>query len=291
MNRLLYFLFIKPLSFLPFPLLFVFSKFIYFIFYYIFPYRRKVIQHNLSLAFPEWEPSKRLTYERRFKQWFSELLVEILKGFSGNINFLHKRFRFRNPAIIDQAISQGKQVVMLTSHYGNWEWGNLAMGLKYPDRVNSVYLPLKNQFWNRKFKKMRSSGGNRMIPAREVGVVMKTTRKPMIWCFVADQSPSGPAKSPWLKFMGVPAPWIDGPERLASIYDAVVVYGHIHRIGRGRYEVEFIPFEGNVDEPGAVTRFSVKELEHDLNTHPAYWLWSHRRWKHHPDKFGLLKWI
>lgn len=192
---------------------------------------------------------------------------------------------------MQQFLNEGRHVIMLTSHYGNWEWGSLAMGMKFPDRVMGVYLPMKNRFWNERFKKMRARTGNKMVPAREVGIAMKTAKRPMIWCFAADQTPAGPARSPWIHFMGAPAPWIDGPERLALVHDAVVLYGHIRRLRSGYYEVEFIPFTGILSESGAVTRFAVRSLEQDLLRKPEHWLWSHRRWKHQPDKFNLIRWI
>jgi KDO2-lipid IV(A) lauroyltransferase len=291
LNRILYHFLVRPFSYLPFAVLFVFSKLIYYIIFYIFPYRRKVVRANLALAFPMLSPARRRAAEKGFYLWFTQLVIEIMKCFSGNVRFLEKRCRFENPECILKALEEGRHVMMLTSHYGNWEWGSLAMGMKFPDRVMGVYLPMKSHFWNQRFKKMRAQTGNHMVPAREVGLAMKTSPRPMIWCFAADQTPAGPARSPWLHFMGVPAPWIDGPERLSQVHKTMVVYGHIRRVRRGSYEVRFVPFEGDIREPGAITRFAVKSLEDDLHKKPEHWLWSHRRWKHQADKFNRIRWI
>jgi KDO2-lipid IV(A) lauroyltransferase len=291
LNRILFYFFLRPLSFLPLRFLLFLSKFFYFIIYYIFSYRRKVVRENMRLALPEISLARRISLEKGFYIWFTQNSMEILKCFSGNVKFLQRRFHFHHSEIVHQALQDGRHVIMLTSHYGNWEWGSLAMGLEYPGKVMGVYLTMKNHFWNLQFRKMRAQTGNHMVPAREVGIAMKTAKRSAVWCFAADQTPAGPAKSPWIKFMGTHVPWIEGPERLAAVHNAVVVYGHIKRIRRGRYEVTFVPFRGSVQEPGAVTRFAVNSLEEDLHKNPEFWLWSHRRWKHKADKFSHVRWI
>jgi lauroyl/myristoyl acyltransferase len=47
-SRLLFWLVIKPVSLLPYPLLYKLSDFFYVIFYYLIGYRKKVVYQNLK---------------------------------------------------------------------------------------------------------------------------------------------------------------------------------------------------------------------------------------------------
>ena len=52
MSRLLYYLVIKPLSWLPLNVLYVLSDFFYLVLYKGFKYRQKVVRNNLVNSFP-----------------------------------------------------------------------------------------------------------------------------------------------------------------------------------------------------------------------------------------------
>jgi len=54
-------------------------------------------------------------------------------------------------------------------------------------------------------------------------------------------------------------------------------------VRRGYYEVEFVNLCENPGDlnPGALTELHTRYLEEQIRQYPEYWLWSHRRWKHH----------
>jgi KDO2-lipid IV(A) lauroyltransferase len=61
---------------------------------------------------------------------------------------------------------------------------------------------------------------------------------------------------------------------------------NIRKVKRGYYEVEFIPLFDNPKETREheITQKHVEVLEKIIRAEPAYWLWSHRRWKHQRPK-------
>ena len=52
MSRVLYYVVIKPLSYLPLSVLYPISNFLYFVVYQIFGYRKKVVYQNIKNSFP-----------------------------------------------------------------------------------------------------------------------------------------------------------------------------------------------------------------------------------------------
>ena len=105
-----------------------------------------------------------------------------------------------------------------------------------------------------------------------------------------DQSPADPLKSWWNAFLHQETAWYFGLEKWARMYDLPVIYGHIKKLKRGRYETHY---ELVTDAPtalpeGAVLQRCVDLLEADIRETPHQWLWSHKRWKHtRPESMPL----
>jgi KDO2-lipid IV(A) lauroyltransferase len=78
-----------------------------------------------------------------------------------------------------------------------------------------------------------------------------------------------------------------GTEKLARKLDAAVVFLKIRKLKRGRYEMEAeLICESPEDlEPFEITNRHVAILEDLIREEPAYWLWSHKRWKHSYERF------
>jgi len=103
-----------------------------------------------------------------------------------------------------------------------------------------------------------------------------------ITAFIGDQTPNKRNIHYWTNFLNQDTPILQGTERIAKKMDQAVVYVYMRKIKRGYYEVEFIPL---FDKPKQTNEFEITEkhtrvLEEIIKSEPAYWLWSHKRWKH-----------
>jgi KDO2-lipid IV(A) lauroyltransferase len=87
--------------------------------------------------------------------------------------------------------------------------------------------------------------------------------------------------------MGQDTPVFLGTEKLAQKLDAAVVFLKFRKLKRGRYEVEaeLVCEEPNKLDPYEITERHVRILEKMIREEPAYWLWSHKRWKHSYERF------
>ena len=79
MNRLLY-LPLYLIAILPFPLVYFLSDCLYFLFYYILQYRKKIVRINLENSFPSLSPSELKTIEQEFYHHFCDVLFEAIKA-------------------------------------------------------------------------------------------------------------------------------------------------------------------------------------------------------------------
>ena len=132
-------------SLLPLRLLFVLADVFHFFIYRILKYRKSVIQKNLSNAFPGKNLEEINEITKKFYRYLSELVVESIKGLSFSKKELQERFVYKNPEIFDSFFEQKKSVILLGSHYGNWEWGTLSFPLSVRHKVVGIYKPLKNR--------------------------------------------------------------------------------------------------------------------------------------------------
>ena len=84
--------FLYLLSLLPLPVLYIFSDMAYCLLYYIIGYRKKVVQYNLSIAFPEKPEAERLVIAKKFYKNFTDSFIETVKLFSASEAFIKKHF-------------------------------------------------------------------------------------------------------------------------------------------------------------------------------------------------------
>ncbi|MEQ8909127.1 MAG: lysophospholipid acyltransferase family protein [Vicingaceae bacterium] len=290
-TKLLYYLFLLPLSKLPFGALYVLSDLTYFVLYKLVGYRTKVVRGNIERSFPKKSKEEVLRVEREFYKHLCDVIVEGIKGFSISKKQAQKRMKQRNPELINQFYDQGKQVILAGGHYGNWELFAVAIGMALEYKTLALYTPLKNQFMDQKVRGSRSKYGLQMMPINEIKKKLNSKLGDLYTIiFGADQSPRKSQKAYWMSFLDQETGVQYGTEKFAKEYKAAVVFGNIHRIKRGHYEVAYqlICEDASKTEYGYVTQAHTKLLEKEIRQKPEHWLWSHKRWKHkRPDDMPM----
>jgi len=270
---------------LPLSVLYVFSDLFYFFIYRLLRYRRKVVSENLRFAFPEKPADERSKIEKAFYHHFCDFLFESIKTLHLSKAQFNKRFVFLNPETLNDYHQKKQSVVLVSGHYGNWEW--MASAEKYiRHKYLAIYKPLANKQYDRLIKNIRKkhTSVGELVSMNDVyKEILRHIRSNQLivtW-FLGDQSP--PKDYPlWINFMNRETPFYSGPEKIARKFGHAVVFMNINKVKRGYYEVEFTPL---FDEPkktseNEITLAHVKMLEDTIRKKPEYWLWSHRRWKH-----------
>jgi len=286
MNRtlgaILYFVFLFPLSKLPYFLLYSVSSVVYIILYYLLGYRKKIISENISLSFPNKSKAEIKIIVKEFYQHFADLLVEVIKNFSVSNSQIKKRVVFENPELLDELYAKDKSIVIATSHYGNWEMLAVAIGDLAKHKQHAIYKPLNSKFYDNKMKVAREKLGLTMFPMADTLKYFKMKHEsPIAIFFASDQWPSNPKRAYWTQFLGRETPVLMGAEQYAKLFDWPVVYCEMKKVKRGHYSVRFecITESPNELAKGEIMELYGDKLEKTIHSKPAYWLWSHRRWK------------
>jgi len=279
-----YFLFglLYLISLLPLRVLYVLSDLIYFIIYRVFGYRKKVVLHNLSIAFPDKTDAEREVIARKFYRNFTDTFIETIKFMSASQAYI-KRHCDGDVSLVHDLYKQGRSIQVLAGHNFNWELVNLAVAPSMPGKVLAVYLPLNSAPFERLFRYIRTRFGTILVAAKRMKEEMLPHRGTQyIIGLVADQSPGVPSKAHWIRFFGRPTGFLKGPENAARRNNYPVVFVHFTKRKRGYYttHVELIAEDAGALPEGQLTKLYVKSLERVMTERPELWLWSHRRWKH-----------
>ena len=281
MTRVAFYLFIKPLSLLPLPVLYVITWPFYLIVAYVIQYRKAVITQQLRDSFPEKSTQEIRQLRRKFYRHFVDTLIEVLREFSMSDEELQRRFRLTNPEILQPFYEAGKNVAMVMGHQGNWEY---VAGIHHQmaHQFVCLYKPLKNPFIEKKVLETRRKNGCSVISIFDVGKFVKGDHpEPYMLIFIADQEPSRKSRIYWTDFLNHETAVAAGTERYAKMLDMPVFFGKILKPKRGHYEMtlELLEAHPKQAEDGKITIEHTAALEQNILENPAYWLWSHMRWK------------
>ena len=272
-------------SFLPFPVLYLIADMNYGLLYYVFHYRRSVVRKNLCRSFPEKTEKEIRQIERKFYRHLSDLSIELYKLWHMSEKTIRKRCVFRHTSIPQKYFQEGRSVIGVLGHYGNWEW--MSSYSLWSDGVDflPLYKPIHDRVMNKMTLRIRSRFGSKPIPKEEVLRVINRYRSEgrlFLAGFIGDQTPNRRNLNFWMNFLNQDTPILLGTEKIARKYDIPVVSVHMRKIKRGYYEVDFVDLCSHPANlaPGELTEMHTRLLESFIRETPEYWLWSHRRWKH-----------
>ncbi len=271
------------LSKFPFWLLYLISDIIYVLIYYVLGYRKKIVYKNLYNSFPEKSPDEIKAIAKKFYRYLPDILVETIKMISISEKEVIKRIELINPDEVYRHFHAGKSVIGVTAHYGNWELGihRLSLMTDYPRLI--IYKPLNNKNFNSIFNNIRTRFGATMVPMKQIlRHIVRLKNQPHISMFVADQTPLYQDSDFFMPFLNQEALVYTGTERISKLTENPVVFCEIGRKEkRGHY---FCKFTTLIENPSLYPEHEITIIhnqftEEIIKKEPAYWLWSHNRWK------------
>ena len=297
MNHFLYYIiygFAYAISLLPFRLLYLFSDALFLLVYYIVRYRRKVVKNNLSTSFPAYDEKQLLQIERRFYHWFCDYIFETFKLLSMSNEKLMRHLEFRGSEQMEQVFAEERSIALMMGHYCNWEWLS-GIGLAfphYPDAVMGlIYHPLYNAAFDKLFITIRKSHGGVCIRKQDILrhlVSSKRKNSRTLMGYISDQAPRWHNIHLWLPFLNHDTPVFTGGERIMKKMDDAVFYIDVERPKRGQYVCTFklVSPHASQEPEDEITRRFFLMLEETIRREPAYYLWTHNRWKRTHEEFN-----
>lgn len=284
-SKILYYALIWPLSKLPYPLLYFLADVLYPFLRYYPGYRLKLVEKQVRDSFPGLNPERHREIVSGFYRHLADVIAESLKNFNLDEAEGRKRVVCRDTSLLDRFAAEGRNVILVAGHYGNWELYAVAGSMHLPAKLVGIYKKLKNPFFDHKVASSRSRYGCHLVSTKQIGRAFTDFESPFLLALIMDQAPVSSAKSYWMDFLGQDTAVKFGAEKYAKEYDMPVVYGCMKRVKRGFYEVKYelveeFPLKSNY---GFITEKMTRMLERDILENPELWLWTHKRWKRRRD--------
>lgn len=247
--------------------------------------RKKITLSNIKNAFP----NKSINYHYNIlKNSYYNLgitFAELLHLGKLNEKEAQKYCNFENLEIIESYKYKGNGLILLSAHYGNWEYMAYCAGLFSNETLNIIVKPQKNKLADKLLNSFRTKFNNRVINMHSAGREMIDIIKDKgILALLVDQSASK-SKDVFLNFFGRETPVFEAPAKLSLKYDVPILFGLSRRLADGTYsiKIEEISREGlenNREGVVELTRRHLKYLEDKIIEEPELWAWQHNRWKH-----------
>ena len=275
---------LRALTRAPLSLLYAFGALMYFVAFYLMHWRRDRAEHDVANAFPEKDRAERAAIVRRSYRNLADTLMETFWGFGASAEAIKKRVTFDNPELVTACFDAERSVILLTAHYGNWEWLSLAAGAHFDMTIDVVYQPQRVAAFNDFLREARARFGSRFIPRKEfIFDLMSRADKARTYALIADQTPKGNDPKQWTQFLNQETAFFTGAGKIAQFLDATVLYVSMRRLRRGYYAVRLSEIGAPPYDEGAdtliVERYA-RSLEQDIRDSPADWLWLQKKWKY-----------
>jgi len=250
--------------------------------------RRLALLH-LAQAFPEKSEAERQEIARRMfvHLGMSAMEVTSIHSYADRI----ERYMEIDPGPLQAALAQGKGVVFVTGHLGNWELMARAVA-----RVGAPVSAVAKRGGDARLMGLiedwRQDGAVTTLwreDASTARALLRVFKENRVLGILCDQDTS--VQGVWVPFFGRPAWSPRAPADLALRTGAPILVGTSHRKGERpgdglRFEMTAIRYDPRpADKEAEVMRITAAcqaVLEDAIRRHPADWVWMHERWKTQP---------
>ncbi len=246
--------------------------------------RRRIVEKNLTLAFPELPEATRQEWIKKNIDNTGLALFETGMAWFWPDVRIEKHVRYEGLEILEAFEQQKKGVLLVGIHSMNLEIGGRALGLKYSGL--GVYRPNDNPCFDYFQYKGRARSCSGMIGRRDVrGMLKALAEGERVW--YAPDHDYGPRRSTFAPLFAVEkACTTMGPSLLADSSNcAIVPFTIVRESDDGQYVIKVWPALEDFPkkDPEAAAAYMNKTVEKMILAAPDQYMWLHRRFKTRPE--------
>lgn len=245
--------------------------------------RNRIIQANLDFAFGE---SLNLETKKKIESYcYQNLALNFLQTMENRRNRAEEIasiVTFENRTIVDELLQQGKGIIFVSGHFGNWELGGAALSSLITP-VSSIYKEFSTSAFDPYLLEARTN--HRMELAEKNGALkhvakaLKNSRSILLMIDQASNARVGIKTT----FFGHETYHTTSAASLSAKFNAPIVGVYITNDEEAHFTIRFekpIIVESNDEYSIAeATQKQVDDLEKVIREHPKLWFWCHKRWK------------
>lgn len=258
-----------------FPLRFIHftAKMLGLFIYYFVPIRKKVALINL----------KRAGFDNR-KQIVKQSYIEMIKTFFETAYFsidfkeMSEFVEIENLDFLLNNLKSGKQFIILSAHYGNWEILGGFISFNYTP-LTAVAQRIHNSGIDRFIQNVRKDSGTFTVDRKDSRGLLKRIRAGNNVLILFDQDAK--QKGINVNMFGLKTSTTKGFAVLAKKYDLNILPCFVRRDNNKLifgFKPVIKPEDHSVEE---IVQKAADELEKQIREFPDQWFWVHKRWKNY----------
>ena len=253
--------------------------------YRLTPSRRRAARINLKQAYPKLNNTEIDTLNKKAFKSLGISIFEMGIAWFKSSDSLKHQCQIEGLEHLNKAMAKNKGVILLTGHFTTLEIGARLIGF-YVDKYNGVFKKAHNPLFNAIMVKYRANFGDELLENKNIRAIIRGLKKGHATWFAPDQdfSSHGIVFTP---FLGGIASTLTTTAKLAKMTGAAVVPFYPIRLEKGQgYKLIVLPAlenfpSDNIEADSARVNKAIEDMVYDC---PEQYLWSHKRFKTHPDR-------
>lgn len=249
---------------------------------------RQVAERNLELCLPSIPAPRRRALVRARMVALAQTALEVgpiwFRPATVSLGWVR---RVQGESLLAAAAEQGRGVIVLAPHCGNWELLGLYIAARHP--ISIMYLPQRDAGLDQLVRAVRSRHGAELAPATPAGVrtLLKALKRGELVGILPDQEPKL-AGGQYAPLFGRPALTMTLASNLAARTGALVISACAMRC-RGGFEVRFeeVPAAIASDDTDRALTALNQAVERCAMVDPAQYQWEYKRYRSQPDNRRL----
>jgi len=250
--------------------------------YYVNVEHRKYAKANLDYVFNDSlsNERKKEIIQNSYKNIVYNI-YEFIENQSLTKEQLLSRILIENEYIIKDAIEYKRKIILVTAHYGNWEYGSSVIPLKYGP-TTMVGRPPNNRYLNKEIEETRTKNNTQMLTKKNASRgLVKALKDNRIVGLVIDQHNKNGID---VEFLDHIVKQVDTTARLAFKFDAVIIPIFFTRESFGKHILTFSTSLDSRDYKSSdkiekLTQAQAEVMSEYIKKNPDQWLWQHRIFK------------
>lgn len=248
---------------------------------------RERAYRNFRLVFPTMSEAEMQALAQKVFEHYGRTTADFITSANRTLEQLNQMVVIEGLQHLDSALAEGKGVIFITGHFGNWEL--LAQWLSLSGyKLTVVARDVRNTSLNQKVNAIRTGAGTKLLARGGAAKgILETLRRNEMVGILPDQNED----EIFIPLFGKTAGTVLGPGVIQARTKSVVVCGWCAYEGPQKYRIIFEP--ALEPEPGyeakgeGMMRAIHGSLERIVKRYPEQWLWFHDRWKSARQR-GLL---
>jgi KDO2-lipid IV(A) lauroyltransferase len=269
---------------LPLPLLAAIGRGLGWVLFRVAGRRRRIVEINLSLCFPELDDTQRRRLAQAHFQVLARSMLERGMLWWSRPERLQRLIRVEGADTIRGLLDAGRPIMLLAPHFVGLDAGGVGIAMRFD--CASLYAEQSSKVFNRLLYQGRKRFGDQLLLSRDENLrtIVRAMKAGRPFYYLPDVN-FRTRDSIFVPFFGVPAATVSGLSRLAKLTGAAVVPCATRMLPGGQgYVVEVGQAWDNypTGDVEADTRRMNAWIEEAVRTMPEQYYWVHRRFKTRP---------